>query len=64
MNLWEGRFTFSFINSLTLLDAAAVLSCMAYVDHYLLIEGPIRAKLATTPETSDYTASNVEFTQR
>jgi hypothetical protein len=29
---------------------------MAYVDHYLLIERPIRAKMATTPETSDYTS--------
>jgi hypothetical protein len=29
---------------------------MAYVDHYLLIERPIRAKMATTPEASDYTS--------
>jgi hypothetical protein len=29
---------------------------MAYLDHYLLIERPIRAKMATTPETSDYTS--------
>jgi hypothetical protein len=56
MNLWEGRFTFSFINSQALLDEAAVLVCMAYVDHYLLIERPIRAKMARTPETSDYTS--------
>jgi hypothetical protein len=56
MNLWEGRFTFYFINSQALLDEAAVLSCMAYVDHYLLIERPIRAKMATTPEASDYTS--------
>jgi hypothetical protein len=46
----------SFINSQALLDEAAVLACMAYVDHYLLIERPIRAKIATTPETSDYTS--------
>jgi hypothetical protein len=54
MNLWEGRSTFSFINSQALLDEAAVLACLAYVDHYLLIERPIRAKMATTPEASDY----------
>lgn len=29
---------------------------MAYVDHYLLIERPIRAKMAATPETSNYTS--------
>jgi hypothetical protein len=29
---------------------------MAYVDHYLLIERPIRAKMASTPEASDYTS--------
>ena len=55
MSLWEGRFTFSFINSQALLDEAAVLACMAYVDHYLLIERPIGAHMASTPETSDYT---------
>jgi hypothetical protein len=51
MNLWEGRF-----KSQALLDDAAVLACMAYVDHSLLIERPIRAKLASTPETTDYTS--------
>jgi uncharacterized phage protein gp47/JayE len=29
---------------------------MAYLDHYLLIERPIRAKMTTPPETSDYTS--------
>ncbi|MGK0272479.1 MAG: hypothetical protein ACI88H_003151 [Cocleimonas sp.] len=56
MNLWEGRFTFSSINSQALLDEAGGLSSMAYVDHYLLIERPIWAKMAATPETSDYTS--------
>ena len=53
---WEGRFAYLLFKSQALLDEAAVLACMAYVDHSLFIARPIRAKMAKTPETSDFTS--------
>ena len=45
-HFWEGRF-----QSVPLLDQAAVIAAMVYVDL-----NPIRAAMAETPESSDYTS--------
>ncbi len=52
----RGGLSIYFMETQALLDEAAVLACMTYVDYFLLKGSPIRAQLADTPEQSDHTS--------
>ena len=53
-HFWEARF-----KSIPLLDQAAVIACMVYVDL-----NPIRAAIADRPETSDFTSVHERIRER